>query len=229
MARACKIFEVMEPLAPEEIYESLEGYSQLWEEEVDGRTVSVGFRVANIDHSGETVWGVVEESFISRMEFRGEEIRVPVSLTIEFSFIEYDKRQFLIVYAGKRRADRLAVRFSEILYDRRDVIVEVYIPPEKMRTLYLDKVGEVRIVILDNLRIPGLSKVTLFGKDLKDSDAFMDYLKKGRESYVVYRDEEGVFGVSRMGQIIAFSRIDSETLESYLREKIIPLAEPPPE
>ncbi len=219
----------MEPLAPEEIYESLEGYSQLWEEEVDGRTVSVGFRVANIDHSGETVWGVVEESFISRMEFRGEEIRVPVSLTIEFSFIEYDKRQFLIVYAGKRRADRLAVRFSEILYDRRDVIVEVYIPPEKMRTLYLDKVGEVRIVILDNLRIPGLSKVTLFGKDLKDSDAFMDYLKKGRESYVVYRDEEGVFGVSRMGQIIAFSRIDSETLESYLREKIIPLAEPPPE
>lgn len=219
----------MEPLAPEEIYESLEGYSQLWEEEIDGRTISVGFRVANIDHSGEAVWGVVEESFISRMEFRGEEIKVPVSLTIEFSFIEYDKRQFLIVYAGKRRADRLAVRFSEILYDRRDVIVEVYIPPEKMRSLYLDKVGEVRIVILDNLRIPGLSKITLFGKDLKDSDAFMDYLKKGRESYVVYRDEEGVFGVSRMGQIIAFSRIDLETLESYLREKIIPLAEPPPE
>lgn len=219
----------MEPLAPEEIYESLDGYSQLWEEEVDGRRISVGFRVSDIDHSDEAVWGVVEESFVTKAEFRGEEIKVPVSRSTEFSFIEHGKRQFLIVYAGKRRADRLAVRFSEILYDRRDVIVQAYIPPEKMRSLYLEKVGGVRIVVLDGLRLPGITKITLFGKDLRESNAFNEYLRNGKEVYVVYRDEEGVFGVSRMGQIVAFSRIEPEALESYLKEKIIPLTEPPPE
>lgn len=230
MARACKIFEVLEPLAPEEIFESLEGYSQLWEESLDGRSVTVGFRVASVEHSGETVWGTVEESYVTTMVFRGEEVKVPVSIVTEFSFIGYDSRQYLIVYAGKRRADRLAVRFSEILYDRRDVIVEVYIPPEKLRRLYTSGTGTVRVLILEGVRLPGIDKITLFGKDLKDSSALKDYLSKGgRESYVVYQDEEGVFGVARMGQVIAFSKIDSEKFEEYIRDKIIPLTEPPPE
>ncbi len=227
--KSCKIYEVAEPLAPEEVYDSLNGYSQLWEEELDGRNVTVGFRVAELERGEDSVWGVAEESWITTTEFRGEELRIPVSSTISFTFIYEKQREFLLVYASKRLADRLAVRFSELLFDAPDRILEVYLPPEKMREVYSK--GEVRSMIIDNLRLPGIRKVTLFGEDLKNARTVKTYLTrgKGRELYVVYRDEEGVFGISRTGQIVAFSRIALEDFEAYIREKILPLAEPPPE
>ncbi len=226
--KACKIFDVLEPLSVREIYDSLHGYTQLWEEELNGRSVTVGFRVADVEMGEDTVWGTAEESWIRSVSFRDEEIRVPVSVSIGFTFIKDRRREFLIVYAGRRLADRLSVRFSELLFDRRDMIVDVYIPPEKMREIYMDA-QEIRSIILEDVRLPGVKKVTLFGDDLRNSRTLKSYLRKGRETYVVYRDEEGVFGLSRMGQLVAFSRIDDETLEAYIREKILPRTEPPEE
>jgi len=226
--KACKIFDVLEPLSVREIYDSLHGYTQLWEEDLDGRSVTVGFRIADVEMGEDTVWGTAEESWIRSVPFRDEEVRVPVSISVGFTFIREGRREFLIIYAGKRVADRLAATFSELLFDRRDMVVEVYIPPEKMREIYMDA-QELRSVILDDVRLAGLKKVSLMGDDLRNSRTLKRYLKNGREVYVVYRDSLGVFGLSRMGLLVAFSRIAEEDLEAYIREKILPRTEPPEE
>ncbi len=227
--KACKVFEVKHPLTAKEIYDSLHGYTQLWEEELDGRSVAVGFRVAEVEESGDAVRGVAEESWIRRLVFRGEEMRVPASIQIPFTFIVDGRQEFLLVYASRRYAERLAARFSEILFDRHDMILDLMIPPEKLREIY-SRAAEVRSMVME-VNVAGVRKVTLFGRELVSSRIVKSYISryKGRESYVMYRDEVGVFGVSVSAQIVAFSRISDDDFEAYIREIILPRVEPPPE
>ena len=114
MVIACKVFELIEPLSFDEIREKLVNYKDIAYENIDGRIVETGWRILYVKENDKGVRGVIEESSVLKESFKGREFLVPISTETSFIFVKYGGRGFLIVFSNKRKADRIASRFSEI-------------------------------------------------------------------------------------------------------------------
>jgi len=226
---ALKAFEVAEAQSFEEVAAKLKGYGVLEREEVDGREVEVGFRVARLELVEGELRGVFEESFVASVRYRDELLRVPVSVSTEFRFAEVAGGLYLIVAAKKARANRVAARLSAALAAgrKRGVIVEARIPEEEFRRLYEGRPEAVKVVVFTDVRLPDVGKLTLYGSQLASSGLYNEYLKLGSVWYAVFEAEEGfVVGVTRNCIVTFFSKVEPEDAFKFVKEKILPLARP---
>jgi len=221
---ALKVFEVVEPLSFEELAFRLKGYGVLEVEEVGGREVEVGFRIEDLELREGDLRGVFEESFIVSLRYRGEELRVPVSISTEFRFVEMGERMFLVVAARKARANRVASRISTVISAKKGAVIEAFLQEEDLRALYEPRPEAVKVVVFTNVRLPDVDKLTLYGNQLADSELYSDYLKVGNVWYAVFETKEGlVVGITRNCVITFFSRVDLDDSFKYVKENIIPL------
>ena len=224
MPLALKVFEVVEPLSFEELAFRLKGYGVLEVEEIEGREVEVGFRIEDLELREEDLRGVFEESFIVSLRYRGEELRVPVSISTEFRFVEMGERMFLVVAAKKARANRVASRISTVISAKKGAVIEALLQEEDLRALYEPRPEAVKVVVFTNVRLPDVDKLTLYGNQLADSELYSDYLKVGNVWYAVFETREGlVVGITRNCVITFFSRVDLDDAFKYVKENIIPL------
>jgi hypothetical protein len=224
---ALKAFEVAEAQSFEEVAAKLKGYGVLEREEVDGREVEVGFRVARLELVEGELRGVFEESFVASVRYRDELLRVPVSVSTEFRFAEVAGGLYLIVAAKKARANRVAARLSAALAAgrKRGVIVEARIPEEEFRRLYEGRPEAVKVVVFTDVRLPDVGKLTLYGSQLASSGLYSEYLKLGSVWYAVFEAEEGfVVGVTRNCIVTFFSKVEPEDAFRFVKERILPLA-----
>ena len=226
MPLALKAFEVAEGLSFEEVAAKLRGFGVLEREEVDGREVEVGFRVAQLQLVEGELRGAFEESFVASVRYRDELLRVPVSVSTEFRFVEVGGRLYLVVAARKARANRVAARLSAALAPgRRGAIVEARIPEEEFRRLYEGRPEAVKVVVFTDVRLPDVGKLTLYGSQLASSGLYSEYLKLGSVWYAVFEAEEGfVVGVTRNCVVTFFSKVDPEDAFKFVKERILPLA-----
>ncbi|RLF06098.1 MAG: hypothetical protein DRK00_02625 [Thermoprotei archaeon] len=224
MPLAIKVFELVEPLSLEELALRLRGYGVLEVEEVEGREYEVGFRVEELEIREGELRGVFEESFIASLSYRGEEVRVPVSIQTDFRFVEREGRKFLIVAAKKARANRVASRISAAISARRGAIIEAHLREEDLRKLYEERPSAVKVVVFTDVRLPDVDKLTLYGSQLAESGLYNDYLRLGRVWYAVFESEGGlVVGVTRNCIITFFSKIDPEEAFGFVKKEILPL------
>jgi hypothetical protein len=224
---ALKAFEVAEAQSFEEVAAKLKGYGVLEREEVDGREVEVGFRVARLELVEGELRGVFEESFVASVRYRDELLRVPVSVSTEFRFAEVAGGLYLIVAAKKARANRVAARLSAALAAgrKRGVIVEARIPEEEFRRLYEGRPEAVKVVVFTDVRLPDVGKLTLYGSQLASSGLYNEYLKLGSVWYAVFEAEEGVVvGVTRNCIVTFFSKVEPEDAFKFVKERLLPLA-----
>lgn len=224
---ALKAFEVAEAQSFEEVAAKLKGYGVLEREEVDGREVEVGFRVARLELVEGELRGVFEESFVASVRYRDELLRVPVSVSTEFRFAEVAGSLYLIVAAKKARANRVAARLSAALAAgrKRGVIVEARIPEEEFRRLYEGRPEAVKVVVFTDVRLPDVGKLTLYGSQLASSGLYNEYLKLGSVWYAVFEAEEGVVvGVTRNCIVTFFSKVEPEDAFKFVKERLLPLA-----
>ncbi len=228
MVLTFKIFEVVEEFDLATIASKLKNYKLLEVEEIDGREVEVGVEVRDLEMSEGRLVGVVEESFVISLRYRGEEFRAPISVPTRFEFYPYEDRLLLIIAAKKPRANRIALLFSSILSAKKSAILEAQIPAETLKTLHEEKPGSTKVVFFDNVKLPGVDKLSLYGEQLADTSLYNEYLKLGKVWYVVFEAEEGlVVGITRNCVIVFFSKIDEDTALDYIREKVIPLTVKP--
>ncbi|MEM0226057.1 MAG: hypothetical protein QXF46_04215 [Thermofilaceae archaeon] len=222
-----KSFVVAEPLTLDEVAAKLRGYGVAEVVELEGREVEVGFRVADLQPAEGGLKGVFEESFLASLRYRGEELRVPVSVVTEFWFFEVKGKLFLTVAARKARANRVASRISAAIAAgrRRGVVLEALIPEKVFRGLYEGRPQSVKVVVFTDVRLPDVGKLTLYGSQLASSGLYSEYLRLGSVWYVVFEADEGlVVGVTRNCIVTFFSRLDPAVALSFVREKILPLA-----
>ncbi|MCC6039286.1 MAG: hypothetical protein LM565_00485 [Thermofilum sp.] len=226
MVLACTIFEVLREVSAEEVVSRLSGYSSArGEVEFMGHRVALGARVREVAETPRGVSGVFEETMLTSVSLEGSVWRVPIQYQCGFRFVWRKGACYLLVLAGRRRARRVAEAMSYALFGEGGFVSHVYLPPEKLRRLYLAEDAIVRQLVVSDLEEG--STVVLYGKDLKTS-RLRERLAGGREKYVVYEDPRGVFGVSSWGLVVALSDIVEEELEEYVVERILPLVEPPP-
>ncbi|HLE74643.1 MAG TPA: hypothetical protein VI864_01175, partial [Candidatus Bathyarchaeia archaeon] len=132
---------------------------------------------------------------------------------------------FLTVVEKKRVANFIANKLSGILFEKVGGIVEARIPPETLREFHQKNPEDTKITFFDNVDIPNVNKLSLYGPDLINTSLFEDYTKHGDLWYVVARSREMgyVVGVTRDASVTIFNLADKNKYVEYVNKEIYPI------
>jgi hypothetical protein len=158
---------------------------------------------------------------------RGKVIPQPHTVEAVFSFAESKGTTFLTVVEKKRVANFVANKLSELLFEKVGGIVEARISPETLREFHLKNSEDTKITFFDNVDIPNVNKLSLYGPDLVNTSLFEDYGKHGDLWYVVARSKEYgyVVGITRDASVTIFNlpETEKEKYLEYTTRQICPL------
>jgi hypothetical protein len=156
---------------------------------------------------------------------RGKIVSTPRTIEALFSFALQEGITFLAIVEKKRSANFVANKLSEILFEKVGGVLEARIPPETLKRFHLKNPEDTKITFFDNIDIPNVNKLSLYGPDLINTSLFEDYGKHGDLWYVVARSREYgyVVGVTREASVTIFNLADKEKYLEYVSKEVYPL------
>ena len=225
MVVAGKIFRLSEPLSIGEIASRLEGYRNEESYEEGDYKFTLLTEVVGLLPKENTLRGVYSHDYVLHIFHRGKVAPLPRTVEALFSFAEREGTTFLTVVEKKSVANFIANKLSEILFEKMGGIVEARIPPETLREFHLKNPEDTKITFFDNVDIPNVNKLSLYGPDLINTSLFEDYCKHGDLWYVVARSKDFgyVVGVTRDASVTIFNLTDKERYLEYVRKEVYPL------
>jgi len=230
MVVAGKLFRLSEPLSVAEIASRLEGYHKEEPyEEGDYKFTLVTEVVGLLPKPKENmVRGVYSHDYVIHVFHRGKVAPLPRTVEALFSFAQRENATFLTVVEKKRIANFIANKLSEILFEKIGDIVEARISPETLREFHLKNPEDTKITFFDNVDIPNVNKLSLYGPDLINTSLFEDYCKHGDLWYVVARSKEYgyVVGITRDASVTIFNLTDKEKYLEFVAKEMYPLIVP---
>jgi hypothetical protein len=225
MVVAGKVFRLVESTPLPELAARLSGYKKEEPyEEGDYKFVLVT-EIMNLLPKENAVAGIYSHDYVLHVFHRGKVVPLPRTVEALFSFAQREKRLFLTVVEKKRLANFIANKLSELLYGKVGHIVEARIAPETLRSFHLKNPEDTKVTFFDNVDIPNINKLSLYGPDLIGTTLFEDYCKHGDLWYVVARSKEYgyVVGVTRDASVTIFNLTDKNKYLEYVTKEIIPL------
>lgn len=225
MVVAGKIFKLSEPLAVAEIASKLNGYHKEENFQEEEYSFPLVTEVAGLLPRGKTVTGIYSHDYVLHVFHRGKTSPLPRTVEAMFSFAETDSQVFLTVVEKKRIANFIANKLSEILFEKVGSIVEARISPETLREFHLKNKEDTKITFFDNVDIPNVDKLSLYGPDLINTSLFEDYTKHGDLWYVVARSKGTgyVVGITRDASVTVFNSTDKQKYVEYVTKEIYPI------
>lgn len=225
MVVAGKIFKIKEPLPLTDISTQLDGYHIEEPYEEGDYNFVLETEVSGLLSKENSIVGVYSHDYVMHVFHRGKII--PISRIVEalFSFVQAEKTTFLTIMEKKRLANFVANKLGEILFDNLGSLVEARIPPETLLSFHLKNPEDTRITFFDNIDIPNVNKLSLYGSDLINARLFEDYKKHGDLWYVVARSKKTgyVVGVARDASVTIFNSTDKTKFLDYVKKEIYPL------
>ena len=225
MVVAGKIFKLSEPLALDEIASRLENYHFEEEYEEGDYKFTLLTEVVGLLPKKNTLNGVYSHDYVLHVFHRGKVAPLPRTVEALFNFAQIEDTTFLTVVEKKRLANFIANKLSEILFEKMGGVVEARIPPETLREFHQKNPEDTKITFFDNVDIPNVNKLSLYGPDLINTSLFEDYTKHGDLWYVVARSRETgyVVGVTRDASVTVFNLADKNRYVEYVNKEIYPL------
>jgi hypothetical protein len=225
MVVAGKIFKLSEPLGLDEVASRLENYHFEEDYEEGDYKFTLLTEVVSLLPKENMLSGVYSHDYVIHVFHRGKTAPLPRTVEALFSFIQVENTTFLAVVEKKRVANFIANKLSEILFDKVGRIVEARIPPETLRAFHLKNSEDTKITFFDNVDIPNVNKLSLYGPDLINTSLFEDYTKHGDLWYVVARSKETgyVVGVTRDASVTIFNVADKNKYVEYVAKEIYPI------
>jgi hypothetical protein len=227
MVVAGKVFRLSEPLSLDEIASRLEGYRVEEPYEEGNYKFTLVTEVVGLLPKPEEnmLRGVYSHDYVIHVFHRGKVAPLPRTVEALFSFSKVEDTTFLTVVEKKRLANFIANKLSEILFDRIGGVVEARIPPETLREFHLKNPEDTKITFFDNVDIPNVNKLSLYGPDLVTTSLFEDYCKHGDLWYIVARSREYgyVVGITRDASVTIFNLTDKEKYLEYVTKEAYPL------
>ncbi len=225
MVVAGKIFRLVEPLSLAETASKLDGYrTEEPYEEGDYRFTLVA-EVVGLLQKKNMLRGVYSHDHVINVFHRGKVMPMPRTVEALFSFAEQEGATLLTIVEKKRSANFMANKLSEIAFEEVGGIVEARISPETLSEFHLKNREDTKITFFDNVDIPNVNKLSLYGPDLINTSLFEDYSKHGDLWYVVTRSKEYgyVVGLTRDASATIFNVTDKEKYLEYVTKEIYPL------
>ena len=225
MVVAGKIFKLSDKLSIEELASRLQGYRTEEEYEEGDYKYTLVTEVVGLSIKNRNLRGVYSHDYIIHVFHRGKVVPLPRTIEAIFSFTELEDTTLLTIVEKKRLANFIANKMSEIIFGKAGFIVEARIPPETLRDFHLKNPEDTKITFFDNIDIPNINKLSLYGPDLINTTLFEDYCKHGDLWYIVARANKYgyVVGVTRDASVTVFNLTDKEKYLEYVRTEIYPL------
>jgi hypothetical protein len=226
MVVAGKVFRLSNAIPVEDIASRLEGFRTEEDYEEGDSKFSLLTEVVGLVPKAGLLRGIYSHDFVVQVFHRGKIIPSPRTIEAVFSFAEYKGITFLTVVEKKRTANFVANKLSEILFERVGEVLEARISPETLKNFHRKNREDTKITFFDNVDIPNIDKLSLYGPDLINTSLFEDYGKHGDLWYVVARSREYgyVVGITRDASVTVFNLSEKEPYIEFVAKEIFPLA-----
>lgn len=227
MVTAGKVFRLMENLDIGTIAAKLKDLRKEDEFVEEDVRIPLLTEIRDLSIRGNMLYGVYSQDQVSYIYHRGERRPTPRTLEIPFVFIQERERTLLLVIERKLLANNIANRLSEALFITSGYITEARISPEVLRDFHERNPEDTKVIFFDNVDIPNINKLSLYGSGLLNTALYNDYLKHGTIWYVVItaRKYESVVGITRNSIVTVFNTIDREDYIRYVLNEIFSLIE----
>ncbi len=225
MVVAGKIFKLSERIPLEEISLKLQNYKTEEEYEEGDYKFTLVTEIVGLAPQENGVKGVYSHDYVVHVFHRGKMVPLPRTIEAVFTFSELEDKTLLTIVEKKRLANFIANKLSEILYGKAGFIVEARIPPETLRNFHLKNPEDTKITFFDNVDIPNINKLSLYGPDLINTTLFEEYCKHGDLWYIVARAKEYgyVVGITRDASVTVFNLTDKTKYLEYVTKEVYPL------
>ena len=169
--------------------------------------------------------GVFAQDIITYIFHHGERIPTPKTLEVSFAFVEQEARTLLVVMERKFLANNIANRLSEALFISSGYIIETSIPPEVLKGFHEKNPENTKIIFFDDVDIPNVSKLSLYGSGLMNTALYNDYSGHGSIWYIVVtsRKHGSIVGITRNSVVTIFNKMDKAEFLDYVIEEVFPL------
>jgi hypothetical protein len=225
LVTAGKVFRLSESVSLVDVAEKLKGYHTEEEFEEGDYKFELVTEVMNLTPKADSVTGVYSHDYVLHVFHRGKVVPLPKTVEAMFRFGQRGRQLFLTVVEKKRLANFIANKLSEIVFERVGGIVEARIAPETLRGFHTKNPENTKITFFDNVDIPNVDKLSLYGPDLVGTSLFDEYSKHGDLWYIVARAREYgyVVGVTRDTSVVIFNLADKNKFLEYVSKEIYPL------
>jgi hypothetical protein len=225
MVVAGKIFKLSEPLSVAEVASRLENYHVEEDFEEGEYRFKLLAEVVGLLPMRNILKGVYSHDYVMHVFHRGKVTPLPRTVEALFSFAQHEGTTFLAIVEKKRIANFIANKLSELIFEKVGGILEARIPPETLKQFHLKNPEETKITFFDNVDIPNVNKLSLYGPDLVNTSLFEDYAKHGDLWYVVAKSKEFgyVVGITRDASVTIFNLSQKEKYVEYVAKEVYPL------
>ena len=225
MVVAGKIFRLSQHMSSADIATKLNGYHVEEDYEEGDHKFKIVNEVTGLTTKRDLLSGIFSSDYIIHVFHRGASAPIPHTVEAMFSFVNQAGITFLAVVERKRTANLIANKLSQILFDRVGIIVNTRITPETLKAFHDRNPEETKITFFDDVDIPNVDKLSLYGPDLNNTSLFEDYMKHGNLWYVVGRSKDtgNVVGITRDASVTIFNLTDKDKYLDYLAKEIYPL------
>jgi hypothetical protein len=225
MVVAGKIFKFTQALSIVEIAQKLNGYHVEEPYEEGDYNFTLITEVVGLMPKPNMLTGIFSNDYVMHVYHRGKSAPLPRTTEATFGFAKAEATTFLTVVEKKRVANFIANKLSEILFEKVGVIVEARIPPETLKEFHNKNPEDTKITFFDDVDIPNVDKLSLYGPDLNNTSLFEEYMKHGNLWYVVGKSKETgyVVGITRQASVTIFNLTDKNKYIDYITKEIYPL------
>src|SRR4030043_481073 len=222
MVVAGKVFKLSEPLKLLLIIDRLQDYHNEEEFEEGDYKFTLVTEVVGLVSKENLLRGIYSHDFVMHVFHRGKVTPLPRTVEAMFSFAQQKEGTFLTVVEKKRVANFVANKLSEMLFEKGGGVLEARIAPETLKQFHLKNPEDTKITFFDNVDIPNVNKLSLYGPDLVNTSLFDDYAKHGDLWYVVARSKAAgyVVGITRDASVTIFNLADKDKYVEYVKKEI---------
>jgi len=227
MVLAAKIFKVRERVDLDLISAKLKGYRKEETYAEEGREFKLVTELHDITLRGDTLKGLYAQDRIIHLRHHGELVPTPTTIEAPFTFTLNRGRLLLTILEKKWNANNIANQLSETIFITVGQIVEARIPSETLRRYHEENPEGTKVIFFDEVDIPNIKKLSLYGPSLADTGLYPEYLKHGSIWYAVITSKRygHIVGITRNGIVTIFNRVDPPDFFTYITEEIYPLIE----
>ncbi|MEM3437847.1 MAG: hypothetical protein QXP55_04880 [Nitrososphaerales archaeon] len=225
MVTAGKVFVVKEEIDIDTIASKLKDFRTEEIQKLDDRELRLITEISDMKMVINALQGKYSQDQVITIYHRGE--KVPTVRTVEapFVFSNYKGRIFLTILEKKMQANSIANQMSKILFLTTGHIVEARIAPETMRNFHEQNFEDTKVVFFNDVDIPNVKKLSLYGSSLADTTLYTDYCSHGNVWYIVIKPKRYGFivGITRDGVVTIFSKVENDDFINYVKNEIYPL------
>ena len=225
MVLAAKIFSVKEERNLPLVASKLKDFKLEQEVRIEGDSFTLLSEITDLDISKEYLEGTFAFDAVFQVKQHGKMVPFVRTYEAPFSFDIFGKSMFLSVFDKKSRANNIANEMSKAIFMGLGSIVEGRILPETLKRFHEDNFEETKILFFDDVDIPNISKLSLYGEGLGATKLYNDYLGHGKIWYAVVKSQKYgyVVGVTRNCVVTVFSRTELPEFKRYVKGEILPL------